>query len=461
MHDIFTLINQLCKEKGVKYSEVRLTDLNSMELTFDQGRKEWIQTSHFIELQLSIWIDEYFGHSHTTSVCEQSLNRLVENAVESLQAFKQVNDVILPDRILGFISNKGTAHLSEGNDSEVLEKEKIHLVKKFDSAIKGVSPKIQTAFRYQDREGILYLGNSDGTLISNKISEFFLDYSMKYEFALKKLHRSFTLAGALNHSNFTPKLAKTIGKAKALRFLNSAVVTLPPKKRMPVIMDGNLTGSIIHELIHGLDGDFALSGSPWRKKHKKRIFSKSLTIHDVPNYSDSRLIKFAHDAEGFPSKKSTVIENGVLTSFITDSNSAQRLKVTNSYNARLSLNNQYLFPASTNLVVEPGKVSLEEMLTKIQQGVLCQGALEVSVDWQNNMIRILPEQSLLFADGNLHRDLPLSVVITSPIEDFTTGLKYLGKKSFISNIYCTKGGGIICGVVSPTMLFDRFQVQER
>ncbi len=461
MYNTFKIITTLCKEQGATYSEIRLTQLKCFELTFSQGKKEWNHTSDRIELYLALWIDESFGHSHTTSISDQSLNQVVENAFSSLRTSGSIEPQISQKPVLHKLNDMKSSRLLEEKEQDISDREKINFLKKIDSSIREISSRIETSFRYQDREGMLYLGNSNAQFVSYPISEFNLDLNMHYEYALKKLHRSFTLAGAINKTNFSPKLAAITGKTKAQRFLNSTLVTLPPKKRMPVIMDGNLTGAIFHELIHGLDGDFAVSGSPWRKKYKKRIFSKAISIHDIPNYSDPRLVKFYLDAEGLPSTETILVKDGVVTSYITDSNSAETLKVKNSGNARLSLNNQYLFPVTTNLKIQPGDASIHEMMTKAQQGVFCQGSLEVSVDWPNNTLKILPEHSLLFTNGELHKDLPLSVIITSPIKDFTTGLQKIGNKAVVSGIHCTKGGGIICGVVSPSMLFERFQVQER
>ena len=69
----------------------------------------------------------------------------------------------------------------------------------------------------------------------------------------------------------------------------------------------------------------------------------------------------------------------------------------------------------------------------------------------------MPEQAIFFTKGKLHDDIPLSVDITAPIDEFLKTVK-IGKKTQVFNIYCSKGGGIICGVASPPLMFSRLNV---
>ena len=342
--------------------------------------------------------------------------------------------------------------------STVSTKEKLQYIKNIDAGIRTISPKIISSYSYGDKDGFWYFSNSEDCILTNKLSEFTIDLSMELIYAQKRLIRSFTLSGRIHETNFNLNSALKFGKIRAQRFVDSAVVTLPPKKRLPVIMDSELSGHVIHEVIHGLDGDFALTGSPWKKKMGKKLFSKELTITDVPKSSNPKFVTHNVDAEGFPTSKTLIIKEGKLQSFFTDSFTAEKLKTENSHNARISQKNNYLFPTTSNLMVSPGNSSFEMMITETQEGIVCRGILgDVSVDWKNNIISLLPEQAIFFANGELHEDIPLSVTIKAPLDEFLRNVK-VGKKAIASNIYCFKGGGIICGVSTPPLLFERLNI---
>jgi PmbA protein len=81
----------------------------------------------------------------------------------------------------------------------------------------------------------------------------------------------------------------------------------------------------------------------------------NLTIHDDPTLIDGFRSR-PFDMEGFPAKRTTWLDKGVLKTYLHNTSSSSRLKVPNTGHAGL------IAPSPTNTVVEPGKLSDEKLL---------------------------------------------------------------------------------------------------
>jgi len=77
----------------------------------------------------------------------------------------------------------------------------------------------------------------------------------------------------------------------------------------------------------------------------------------------------AFDDEGIPTRKNTIVENGVLKTYLHNSTTAKKFKTETTANAG------HVEPHPWNLVVEPGNKTFEELLTGISNGIY------VTNDW--------------------------------------------------------------------------------
>ncbi|MFW9927247.1 MAG: TldD/PmbA family protein [Candidatus Thorarchaeota archaeon] len=101
-----------------------------------------------------------------------------------------------------------------------------------------------------------------------------------------------------------------------------------------------------------------------------QISSPELKIVDngiLPSALGSR----PFDAEGVPSQCTSIIDSGVLQSYLHDSYSSEKVGVKNTGNATRKSYNVAPTIGVTNLVVSPGDSTLDEMVTDMNRGVLC------------------------------------------------------------------------------------------
>ncbi|TFG09553.1 TldD/PmbA family protein [Candidatus Thorarchaeota archaeon] len=77
------------------------------------------------------------------------------------------------------------------------------------------------------------------------------------------------------------------------------------------------------------------------------------------------------DAEGFPSSRTDVLEAGVLRSLLHNSYTANKDAVDNTGNASRASYAGLPSIATSNLVVEPGHQTQEDLISQIDRGILC------------------------------------------------------------------------------------------
>ena len=135
------------------------------------------------------------------------------------------------------------------------------------------------------------------------------------------------------------------------------------------------------EMIYSLVG-FAASGdnvnkksSPWADKIGERVASQNLTIVDN-GLSKRGLLSGIVDDEGVPTQKTTLLEKGVLKSYLFDTYNALQLEMTSTGNGMRrtarELAGRFSFPAdcdATTMEVKPGSKSVEDVIGEVKRGV--------------------------------------------------------------------------------------------
>ncbi len=152
--------------------------------------------------------------------------------------------------------------------------------------------------------------------------------------------------------------------------------------RMPVLFSP--TGSLVLglPLMYGLDGKNVYTGiSPMRGKIGEKLFDDKISVLDDATL-DGRLDSAPFDDEGVAHRRNTLVENGVLKSFVYDLKTAAQSGVESTGNGSRGLFNSPS-PSLTNLIIQPGQASLADMIAGIEEGLLVEDVLGLG---QGNII---------------------------------------------------------------------------
>jgi len=161
----------------------------------------------------------------------------------------------------------------------------------------------------------------------------------------------------------------------ALEAARKAVMMLAARKapggRMPVVISSEAGGTMIHEAIgHGLEADLSGQGlSVYAGKRGQKIASDFVTVIDDATLPGRRG-SFRFDDEGMPSRRTVLVEKGVLKNFMYDRLSAMRDGVTSTGNGRRQSYRHRPIPRMTNTLIAPGNTPPEEILKSTPKGLL-------------------------------------------------------------------------------------------
>jgi len=146
--------------------------------------------------------------------------------------------------------------------------------------------------------------------------------------------------------------------------------TKPKAGEMPVVMGAGGSGILLHEAIgHTFEADFNRKGtSIFSDKMGKKVAESFVNIIDDGTLLSNRG-SINMDDEGNPSRKTYLVKEGILNSYIHDRISANFYKVEPSGNGRRQSFRHVPLPRMRATYMETGPHSKEEIIAQVKNGI--------------------------------------------------------------------------------------------
>lgn len=144
----------------------------------------------------------------------------------------------------------------------------------------------------------------------------------------------------------------------------------PKGGKMPVVMGAGASGILLHEAMgHAFEADFIRKGqSVFHGRLGEKICPDNITIVDDGTIRGNRgSLNF--DDEGVPAQRTTMVENGVLTSFLHDRISARALGVQPTGNGRRESFRFAPIPRMRATYMEGGDSAPEDIIASVKKGI--------------------------------------------------------------------------------------------
>ncbi|MDR9484145.1 MAG: metalloprotease TldD [Sediminimonas sp.] len=177
-------------------------------------------------------------------------------------------------------------------------------------------------------------------------------------------------------------------QAKTQEALRIALVNLraeaAPAGVMDVVLGPGWPGILLHEAIgHGLEGDFNRKGSSaFAGLMGQRIAAPGVTVVDDGTIPDRRG-SITVDDEGTPSRRNTLIEDGVLVGYMQDRQNARLMGVEATGNGRRESYAHAPMPRMTNTCMLGGETDPADILADLADGIYAVGFGGGQVDITN------------------------------------------------------------------------------
>jgi PmbA protein len=162
---------------------------------------------------------------------------------------------------------------------------------------------------------------------------------------------------------------ETLGRNAGERAVRRLNPIRPATARLPVLYDPRVAGSILGHLVAAANGAAVARGTSFlRESMGQPVMAPGLTVRDDPTRPRG-LRSRPFDAEGMPTAPLVLVENGVLNHWILDWRSARQLGLASNGRASRSVGGPPS-PSTTNLWLEPGRLTPEALMADIREGLL-------------------------------------------------------------------------------------------
>lgn len=164
------------------------------------------------------------------------------------------------------------------------------------------------------------------------------------------------------------KLPELMGKEAAKRAVDQLNSRTMKTGKFPVIFEKRAAKGLVKSFASAINGSSIISNSSFlRGSLNAQIFNDRINIIDNPLLPRG-IASRPFDGEGITSKKNIFVKNGILQNWILDLYSARKLDSETTGSATRA-SNAAVIPAASNLYIENGDVSFEELIQEVKEGI--------------------------------------------------------------------------------------------
>mgnify|MGYP001546340332 FL=1 len=162
--------------------------------------------------------------------------------------------------------------------------------------------------------------------------------------------------------------AEEIGKRAGKRAVDRLNPRRVKSQSVPVVFDPRVSAGLLGHFAGAISGASIARGVSFLKEFMgKPVFASGITIVDDPHRVRGQRSK-PFDGEGVRNQRRAIIEDGVLTTWLLDCASAKQLGLVTTGHAARGTGGPPS-PSTTNFYMEPGKLSPEELIADIRDGL--------------------------------------------------------------------------------------------
>lgn len=417
--------------KNVDYIDVRFGRGENTSILMKDGNVDEINTGMSLGARIRVLNNGAWGFAYTTDLSK--INEITETAIKLSNSLK--GDVTLSET--DTIKDKIAVDVKiPFKDISIAEKKDIMKDASDSATIDKVN---STTTSYVDSEVDELFMNSEGSEIEVKTSRvrMALNASATDGEIIQFGHGS--LGGVkgfeLIQNADIEEFGRKIGE-KAVRLLDAKPA---PSGQFPVIADPELTGVLIHEALgHAVEGDLILQNdSILKDKVGTQIASDIVNIFDDASLKEG-FGYYPYDVEGVKTKPNQLVKDGKLISLLNSRETASKLNMKSSGNARSIIADQPIVRMS-NTYLQPGENTFEELFEGIPNGIYLKGSRGGQVDTGKGIFQFNAAEGYIIENGEITtpvRDVSLSGNILETLKNIDA----IGNDFKLSVGFCGKDG---------------------
>ncbi|MFQ5783546.1 MAG: metalloprotease TldD [Alphaproteobacteria bacterium] len=428
----------------------------SESFSFDDGR---LKNASFDTAQgfgLRAVCGEATGYAHATELSEAALER----AAQTVRAVRTGHDgaVTAPPQ-----GTNRTLYPDLNPLGEVAFADKVELLAGIDAYARAQDPRVRQVMASLSGEWqAVEIVRADQARIADIRPLVRLNVAIVVEADGRMESGSYGVGG---RGAYAPYLEPDKWRAQVDEALRQALVNLEaapaPAGEMQVVLGPGWPGILLHEAIgHGLEGDFnRKKTSAFAGLMGERVAAPGVTVVDDGTLAGRRG-SLTVDDEGTPTRRTVLIEDGVLVGYLHDRQNARLMGMAPTGNGRRESFAHAPMPRMTNTLMEAGTQDPQDIVAAVKKGLYAANFGGGQVDITSGKFVFSASEAYLIEDGRLTRPVKgASLIGNGP--DVLTRVKAVGSDLALDPGIgtCGKNGqGVPVGVGQPTLLIDGLTV---
>ena len=354
------------KRGGATEADIIIADGETFSVQVRLGAVDRLTKAREKHLGLRVFVGKRSASTSTSDFTADSLNQLVAETCILAKAVveDQVSGLPAADQLAG-----AKPDLDLYDPTRLNTEQQIELAKRVEAAAMSTDERVTNSEGgdFDSSSGRVVLGNSHGFLGEYQSSSFSMSVSPV---------ATDPETGAMQRDSWYAvqrKFAKldspeAVGLEAARRTVRKLGAKKVATQRVPVVFDSETAGSLMGNLCSAVSGYSLYKGASFLAGQ----LDKSLAPEFVTVYDDGRVVgglgSRPFDGEGLPTRMTTVVERGILKSYLLDTYSGRKLGLASTGNASRSVGeNPSVGP--TNFYLAPGTKTAQDIIKTVKQGL--------------------------------------------------------------------------------------------
>ncbi|MBV8055915.1 MAG: TldD/PmbA family protein [Deltaproteobacteria bacterium] len=355
------------RRHGASAAEVLLASAESIAAGVRMGEVEKLKSSRERRLGIRVFVDHASATASTAEMERDSLDGFIQNTVTMAR-------LTAPDPFSGLPEPKRQAQdmpdleLTDSEHGILAADEALRLARTAEKAALGADPRIRNSEGGEFQSGLysVLFANSNGFTGEYSATSFNLGVAPIAQSDDGRMQQGYWYTAGRHFKMLQDPEA--VGKTAASRALRRLGARKIKTTRAAVVFDPDMAASLLRALAGAASGPSLYKGASFlADKLGEQIMSANVTIHD-DGRRRAGLGSKPFDGEGLATNRKSLVEKGVLLTYLLDCYSARKLKLEPTGNASRGVG-EIPGVSPTNLYLEPGPYTPEQIIGSIKHGL--------------------------------------------------------------------------------------------
>lgn len=367
LRDLATSVVSRAMKAGATAAEAVVREGSEFSTVVRMGQVETLKESGSRAIGLRVFIGQRNASTYSSDFTEDGVHRLLRGAMELARVTSEDPYSGIPEASqLGSIA--GDLKLYYDDVYSLPPEERIDFARRAERAALDADPRMKNSDggSFDAGTGYKVLANSHGF-----VGDFHRSHCSIYAAPIAQdengaMQRDYWFSLARSLSRL--ESPEAVGREAARRTLRRLGARKIASTQVPIVLDPQVAGSVLDNIFDAVNGDAIYRQSSFLAgKLGERVAAPNITVVDdgtMPGGFGTE----PFDGEGIPTRRTVVIENGVLKSYLLNTYTARKLGLQSTGNAARGLAGSPGI-GSGNFFLQKGERTPQQIIGGIKRGL--------------------------------------------------------------------------------------------